>query len=65
MEAGGFDYNTANLKAVKVSRLEKGEMKHYILNLKVELEGDPGKSVKPFYLKPNDIVFVAQRLQVF
>jgi polysaccharide export outer membrane protein len=63
MEAGGFEYNTANMKAVKVSRMEKGEMKHYILNLKDALEG--GKNNKPFYLKPNDIIFVPQRLQIF
>lgn len=65
MEAGGFDYNTADMKHVKISRMEKGEMKHYVLNLKEELEGGAGKQSKPFYLKPNDIVFVPQKLQIF
>jgi polysaccharide export outer membrane protein len=63
MEAGGFDYNTANLRSVKVSRLEKGVMKNYKLDLKAALEG--GKDNKPFYLKPNDIVFVPERLVIF
>lgn len=63
MKAGGFDYNTANMKSVKVSRTEKGETKSYKLDLKAALEG--GKNVKPFYLKPNDILFVPQRLQIF
>jgi polysaccharide export outer membrane protein len=62
MEAGGFDYNTANMKAVKVNRTENGVTKIYILNLKDALE--VGKK-KPFYLKPNDILFVPQRLQIF
>jgi polysaccharide biosynthesis/export protein len=64
MEAGGPDYNTANMKAVNVSRMEKGEMKSYKLNLKEALEGGTGKS-KPFYLKPNDILFIPQRLLLF
>lgn len=63
MEAGGFEYNTANMKKVRVNRTESGEIKHYILDLKSELEG--GNSSRPFYLKPNDIIFVPQRLQVF
>jgi polysaccharide export outer membrane protein len=62
MEAGGFDYNTADMKHVKVNRTENGETKIYILNLKDALE--VGKK-KPFYLKPNDIIFIPQRLQVF
>ena len=63
MEAGGPDFNTANMKAVKVSRMEKGEMKSYKLDLKSMLDGS--NNVKPFYLKPNDIVFVPERFQVF
>ena len=62
MEAGGFDYNTANLKAVKIIRNEKGVLKNYQLNLKAVLDG---KSDKPFYLKPADIVFVPERFQMF
>jgi polysaccharide export outer membrane protein len=62
MEAGGFDYNTANLKAVKVIRNENGVMKNFQLNLKDILDG---KQDKPFYLKPGDIVFVPERFQMF
>ena len=62
MEAGGFDYNTANLKNVKVIRNEKGSLKNYRLNLKAILDG---KSDQPFYLKPGDIVFVPERFQMF
>lgn len=63
MEAGGFDYNTANMKAVKISRMEKGQMKNYTLDLKAVLTGS--KNAKPFYLKPNDIVFIPERLMIF
>jgi len=62
MEAGGPDYATANLKAVRVSRNNHGVMENYILNLKAVLQG---KDTKPFYLKPNDIVFVPERFAVF
>ncbi len=62
MEAGGFDLNTANLKAVKVIRNEAGSLKNYVVNLKAVLDG---KSDKPFYLKPGDIVFVPERFQMF
>jgi len=59
MEAGGPDYMRANLKAVTVTRLEAGQFKTYTLNVKQMLEG---KQVKPFYLKPSDIVKVPERL---
>jgi len=62
MEAGGFDYTTANLKAVKIIRNENGTMKNYRVNLKLVLDG---KDDKPFYLKPSDIVYVPERLSLF
>ncbi|HEY5041756.1 MAG TPA: polysaccharide biosynthesis/export family protein [Verrucomicrobiae bacterium] len=62
MEAGGPDYNTANLKTVKISRNENGVMKSYVVNLKAVLDGD---SSKTFYLKPEDIVYVPERFQMF
>lgn len=62
MEAGGFDYLTANLKDVRVIRHENGAMKKYSLNLKLVLEG---KVSQPFYLKPSDIVYVPQRFTFF
>jgi polysaccharide export outer membrane protein len=62
MEAGGFDYSTANLKAVKIIRNESGKLKNYQINLKDILDG---KSDQPFYLQPGDIVFVPERFQMF
>jgi polysaccharide export outer membrane protein len=62
MEAGGFNSETANMKAVKVSRIEDGKYKNYQLNLKEILDG---KNSQPFYLKPGDIVFVPERFQMF
>ena len=62
MEAGGFDYARANLKAVVVIRHEEGKVKTFILNLKLPLEGKPSE---PFYLKPSDIVFVPERFSFF
>ena len=62
MEAGGYDPNTANLKAVKVIRNESGKLKNYQVNLKDILDG---KSDQPFYLQPNDIVVVPERFQMF
>ena len=62
MEAGGFNPDTANMKAVKVNRLEGGKYKSYQLNLKDILDG---KTSAPFYLKPNDIVYVPERFQLF
>ena len=62
MEAGGFDYNTANMKAVRVVRNENGVMQHFTVNLKAVLSGD---DTKPFYLKPQDIVYVPERFSAF
>ena len=62
MEAGGPDYNTADLKHVKVDRNVNGVMQHYAVNLKALLVGDETKS---FYLQPDDIVYVPQRFTPF
>lgn len=62
MEAGGFDYNTANPKDVVVIRREGNVMKNYTLNLRAVLQG---KQVEPFFLKPYDIVYVPQRFSMF
>jgi polysaccharide export outer membrane protein len=59
MEAGGFNYDTADMKNVRIDRIENGVMKHYTVNLKSLLKGD---ETKPFYLKPDDIIYVPQRL---
>jgi protein involved in polysaccharide export with SLBB domain len=62
MEAGGFDYNTANTKDVLVIRREGNIMKNYKLNLKDVLKG---KANEQFFLKPYDIVYVPQRFSMF
>lgn len=62
MEAGGFDYTKANLKAVVVVRHEEGQIRNFKLNLKLPLEG---KQSEPFYLKPSDIVYVKERFSFF
>jgi len=62
MEAGGFDYTTANLKKVTVIRREGNVMKHYTLNLKNALDG---KENEPFNLKPEDIIYVPEKFTVF
>jgi polysaccharide export outer membrane protein len=58
MEAGGFDYTKANLKAVVVVRQEKDRTVRYKLDLKKVLAGSVGN---PFYLEPFDIVYVPER----
>jgi polysaccharide export outer membrane protein len=62
MEAGGFDYEKANLRNVRVIRNEDGVSKSYTLNLKMALNGNEDK---PFYLKPSDIVYVPERFSWF
>ena len=58
MEAGGFDYTKANLKAVVVVRQEKDRTERFKLNLKKAWYGSTNA---PFYLQPYDIVFVPER----
>ena len=62
MEAGGFDYNKANLKAVSVLRNERGRTQHYTLDLKRVLSG---QSAEQFYLKASDIIYVPERFSWF
>ena len=62
MEAGGFDYTKANLKAVVVVRHEEGRVRSFTLNLKLALQG---KQSEPFYLKPSDIVYVPEKFAWF
>jgi polysaccharide export outer membrane protein len=59
MEAGGFNYDTANMKAVRIIRNNNGVMEHTLLNLKAVLQGEDTKS---FYLKPGDILYVPERI---
>lgn len=62
MEAGGPDYAKANMKDVRVIRYEDGREKNYVLNLRAEMAG---AAIEPFYLKPNDIIYVPERFQMF
>jgi polysaccharide export outer membrane protein len=62
MEAGGFNYTTANLKNVTVIRQEGNQTTNYVLNLKRVIEG---KASEPFYLKPADIIYVPEKFSWF
>jgi len=62
MEAGGFDYTRANLKAVRVLRTHGGRTDHYSLNLKKILQGQEGEQ---FMLKPSDILYVPEKFNLF
>jgi polysaccharide biosynthesis/export protein len=62
MEAGGFDYTKANTKNVTVIRQEGNVMKNYKLNLNAVLMGEQHE---PFYLKPDDIVYVPEKFTWF
>jgi polysaccharide biosynthesis/export protein len=59
MEAGGPNYDTANLKSVHIDRNENGVMQHFTVNLKAVLVGNDHSS---FYLKPGDIVYVPEKI---
>jgi polysaccharide export outer membrane protein len=62
MEAGGFDYTKANLKAVRVLRTNNGRTDQYTLNLKRVLSGQESQG---FALKPLDIVYVPEKFNLF
>jgi polysaccharide export outer membrane protein len=62
MEAGGFNYDTANMKEVKIDRNVSGVMQHYQIDLKDILTG---KGTNSFYLQPNDIIYVPERFTPF
>jgi polysaccharide biosynthesis/export protein len=62
MEAGGFNYDTANMKSVRIVRNVNGVMQHFMVDLKAVLQGN---DTKPFYLEPGDIVFVPERFSAF
>lgn len=62
MEAGGFDYDKANLKSVRVIRHDGTEVDHFTLNLKGVLAGD---NKETFPLRPSDIVYVPERFTWF
>jgi polysaccharide biosynthesis/export protein len=63
MEAGGFDPDRAQLKAVKVVRTEHGRTQTFKVNIKGVQT--PGAPVEIFNLHPFDIVMVPQKLVIF
>ena len=58
----GVDYQKANLKSVTVIRRENGRDELHTMNLKKALQGKGGE---PFYLKPQDVIFVRERFTWF
>ncbi len=62
MEAGGFDMEKANMKAVVIIRHENGVNTNYKLNLKTVLDGKP---TEPFKLKAFDTVYVPEKFNWF
>ena len=62
MEAGGFDYAKANLKAVKVIRTKGADVQTFLLDLHPVLAGHKSQ---PFYVQPSDIIFVPEKFTVF
>ena len=55
MQAGGFDLREAEVRNVVVIRHRNDQRYGYSINLKPALMGD---ETQPFYLEPNDIVYV-------
>lgn len=55
MQAGGFDMRGAELRNIIVIRHKAGQRYGYSLNLKPMLKGG---EIKPFFLQPQDIVYV-------
>jgi polysaccharide export outer membrane protein len=62
MEAGGFDYTKANLKAVRVIRTQDGKTVNFNVDVSRILNGQDNN---PFALKPGDIIYVPERFNWF
>lgn len=62
MECGGFEYNQANMKHVRVVRTENGKTHNYPVNLKGIVSGS---QIDIFYLRPNDIIYVPSKITWF
>jgi len=63
MEAGGFDPDKSQLKSVKVVRTKSDRTQTFMVNLQGVQK--PGAPLEIFYLQPNDIVMVPQKLVLF
>ncbi|MHC5157157.1 MAG: polysaccharide biosynthesis/export family protein [Planctomycetota bacterium] len=57
IQAGGIDYEDAEVKNIVVIRHHDGTRYGYLLNMEPMLEG---KEAQPFFLEPKDIVYVPQ-----
>ena len=62
LDGGGFDYQRANLHKVRVIRQADGKTERFVLDLQLVLDG---KNTKPFYVRPNDIIFVPEKFTWF
>lgn len=62
MEAGGFDMQKANLKAVSIIRRDGTHTQNFILNLQDVLNG---RQTEPFYLRRDDIIYVPEKRSIF
>ena len=62
LDGGGFDYQRANIHKVRVVRQEDGKTERFVLDLQLVLDG---KNTKPFYVRPNDIIFVPEKFTWF
>lgn len=60
-EAGGFSPQ-ANLRKIRIIRLVNGEHQSQIVDMKPALSG---KTAKPFYVRPNDIIHVGENFLRF
>ncbi|HHY85717.1 MAG TPA: hypothetical protein GYA07_09330 [Verrucomicrobia bacterium] len=58
LEAGGPDFTRANLKGVRVIRIEDENIRRFTVNVQDILGG---RSVEPFYVAPTDIIYVPER----
>jgi polysaccharide biosynthesis/export protein len=62
MEAGGFDSEKADLRAVKIVRTEEGVTKNYVVDLTAAVSGG---QTTPVLLKRGDMVYVPTRFSWF
>ena len=62
LDGGGFDYQRANIHKVRVVRQSNGKTERFVLDLQLVLDG---KNTKPFYVRPNDIIFVPEKFTWF
>ena len=62
LDGGGVDYQRANLHKVRVVRHVDGKTERFVLDLQLVMDG---KNTKPFYVRPDDIIFVPEKFTWF